>query len=103
LKKSIKLFILGFVISLLITEFEDVENLEEFEEDPVNFVIISFSFSILSKLGYNILLAIILPFVAITALKQRFSRRSLMLYSFLSGLTFGFAIISIITILGEIL
>jgi len=103
LKKSIKLFVLGFVISLFITEFEDVKNLDEFSEDPLNFLVISFSFSILSKLGYNVLLAIILPFVAITAFKQRLSRRSLMLYSFLSGLTFGFAIISIITILVEIL
>ena len=103
MNKSIKLFILGFAISLIITEFEDVENLDELGEDPVNFLVISFSFSILTKLGYYIVLTILLPFVAITALKGRLSKRNLMIYSFLSGLTFGFAIISIITILGEIL
>ena len=101
--KSIILFILGLVISLLITEFEDVENLDEFVEDPLNFVVISFSFSILTKLGYFVLLAILLPFVAISVLKKRLSKRSIMVYSLLSGLTFGFAIISIVTILVQIL
>ncbi len=101
--KSIKLFILGLVISLLITEFEDVENLDELSEDPINFLVISFTFSILTKLGYFVLLAILLPFVAISALKKRLSERSLMIYPLLSGLTFGFAIISIVTILVEIL
>lgn len=99
---SIKLFILGLIISILITEFEDVENLDDLTEDTLNFLIISFSFSIFTKLGYYVLLAIILPFVAITALKKRLSERSIMVYSLLSGLTFGFAIISIITILVEI-
>jgi len=70
LQKSIKLFILGLVISLFITEFEDVENLDEFSEDPLNFLVISFSFSIFTKLGYYVLLAIILPFVAISAFKK---------------------------------
>ncbi len=101
--KTIKLFIIGLVISLLITAFEYVENLDEFSEDPLNFVVISFSFSILTKLGYFVLLAMLLPFVAISALKKRLSERSLMVYSLLSGLTFGFAIISIVTILVEIL
>ncbi len=101
--KKIKLFIIGLVISLLITAFEDVENLDELSEDPLNFVVISFSFSILTKLGYYVLLAIILPFVVISALKKRLSERSLMVYSLLSGLTFGFAIISIVTILVEII
>jgi len=103
LAKSIILFILGLVISLLITEFEDVENLDEFAEDPLNFIVISFSFSILTKLGYFVLLAILLPFVAISVLKKHLSKRSIMVYSLLSGLTFGFAIISIVTILVQIL
>ena len=101
--KSVKLFILGLVISLLITTFEDVENLDEFSEDPVNFLVISFTFSILTKLGYFVLLAILLPFVAISVLKKHLNEKSIMVYSLLSGLTFGFAIISIVTILVEIL
>jgi len=103
LAKSITLFILGLVISFLITEFEDIENLDEFSEDPVNFVVISFTFSIFTKLGYFVLLAILLPFVAISVLKKHLSKRSIMVYSLLSGLTFGFAIISIVTILVQIL
>jgi len=103
LAKSITLFILGLVISFLITEFEDIENLDEFSEDPVNYVVISFTFSIFTKLGYFVLLAILLPFVAISFLKKHLSKRSIMVYSLLSGLTFGFAIISIVTILVQIL
>jgi len=103
LAKSITLFILGLVISFLITEFEDIENLDEFSEDPVNFLVISFTFSIFTKLGYFVLIAILLPFVAISFLKKHLSERSIMVYSLLSGLTFGFAIISIVTILVQIL
>ncbi len=100
LAKTLKLFFLGLVISFVISEFEDIYKFEKLQGDPVDYLISSFTFSsIILKLGYLILLAIILPFVAITQLKKRLDEKYLLFYSFLSGITFGFTIISIKMIL----
>ncbi len=87
-------------ISFVISEFEDIYKFEKLQDDPVDYLISSFTFSsILLKLAYFILLASILPFVAIMQLKKRLDEKHLLFYSFLSGITFGFTIISIKMIL----
>ena len=101
--KSLKLFLLGFVISLAISGFEDINELQKLQDDPAAFLINSFSYSsIFAKLGYFILLIVLLPFVAILPMKKHLTEKHIVLYSFLSGLTFGFAIISFLTILRDI-
>jgi len=43
LYKTIKLFLIGIVISVFILELEDVGNFEELQQDPVNYLINSYS------------------------------------------------------------
>ncbi len=98
--KTIKLFLIGIIVSVFILELEDVGNFEELQQDPANYLINSYSLSSeIGKLSYYILLAVLLPFVAIIPLKKRLSEKHLFLYSFLAGITFGFSIATIITIL----
>ena len=98
--KTIKLFLIGIVVSVFILELEDIGNFEELQQDPANYLISSYSLSSdIGKLSYYILLAVLLPFVAIAPLKKRLSEKHLFLYSFLAGITFGFSIATIITIL----
>ena len=98
--KTIKLFLIGIVVSVFILELEDIGNFEELQQDPANYLINSYSLSSdIGKLSYYILLAVLLPFVAIAPLKKRLSEKHLFLYSFLAGITFGFSVATIITIL----
>ncbi len=98
--KTIKLFIIGIIVSVFILELEDVGNFEKLQQDPADYLINSYSLSSdIGKLSYYTLLVVLLPFVAIAPLKKRLSEKHLILYSFLAGITFGFSIATIITIL----
>ena len=98
--KTIKLFLIGIIVSVFILELEDIGNFEELQQDPADYLINSYSLSSdIGKLSYYTLLVILLPFVAITPLKKRLSEKYLLLYCFLAGITFGFSIATIITIL----
>ncbi len=98
--KTLKLFLIGIVISVLILELEDVGNFEELQQDPANYLINYYSLSSdIGKLSYYVLLAVLLPFVAVLPLKKRLNEKLLLLYCFLAGITFGFSIATIITIL----
>ena len=100
MRKYIKLFLLGFAVSIFVILFEDFKNFDAIKTDAGKILVASFTVSgALAKLGYLILLAILLPFVAIIPLKKKLSDKHISLYSFLSGNTFGFTIASIVGIL----
>lgn len=93
---SIKLFIIGILISVLIPIIEEISFYRL--EDPSRILASLFSYTPhFWKLGYSALLVFILPAVIIPKLQKLFIEKHFKLYSFLAGNTFGFAIIEVIT------
>ncbi len=104
MKKTYSLFIIGFLTALPIPfiddldEIDETEELEEFVDHPVE------SYMHFVKSGakawmfaYLIILAITIPIKIIPSFETRLSPRNLLLLNFVSGQSFGFIIIRIIS------
>ena len=93
---SIKLFLFGLLISVLLPILEE-EILAGFAIDLDSILENVFSFAPhFWKLGYSALLVFILPSLLIPKLKKYLVEKHSKTYSFLTGNTFGYAIIEII-------
>jgi len=94
---SVKLFLSGLLISVLLPMIEE-EIIAGFDEDLNRVIENMLSFTPhYWKLGYSVLLAFILPSLLIPKLKKHLVEKHSKTYSFLIGNTFGYAIIEIIT------
>ena len=94
---STQLFAIGILISFLIPIIEEI-GLSGLEEIPSSILASLFSYAPhFWKLGYSVLLVFVLPAVIIPKFRNLFVEKHFKWYSFLSGNTFGFTIIEIIT------
>jgi hypothetical protein len=94
---SVMLFLFGLLISVLLPILEE-EIIAGFNVD-LN-IVIENMFSLAPhvwKLGYSALLVFILPSMLIPKLKKQLVEKHSKTYSFLTGNTFGYAIIEIIS------
>lgn len=98
MRKSLKLFFVGFGISFLISMGEIFE-LENLPDDPSEYLLYSISFTgpYMRLLYYSLLIAVI-PFMTIPQLKEKLSNRTHHIYVLLSGITFGFSIVGIYSV-----
>jgi hypothetical protein len=98
MRKSLKLFVIGFGISFLISMGEVFE-LEELPVDPKEYLLYSISFTgAYLRLLYYSLLVIVIPVITVPQLKEKLSKRVHYVYVLLSGITFGFSIVGIYTV-----
>jgi len=101
MRKSLKLFLAGLCISFIISVSE-IFGLQELPEDPMTYVIhtISFTGPYVRLLYYSLLVAVI-PMLAIPQLDEKVSKKVHYVYIFLSGITFGFSIVGVYTVITQ--
>ena len=104
MKKTYTFFIIGILVAIPIPivdnldEIDETEVLEEFGEHPVeSYIYFVKSGAKIWQFSYMIVLAIIIPIRIIPSLRTRLSPRSLLLLDFVTGHSFGFVMIRIIT------
>ena len=98
MRKSLKLFLIGFGISFLISMGEIFE-LDTLPDDPAEFLQYSISFTgPYMRLLYYSLLVVVIPTMTIPQIKEKMSNRIHYVYVLLSGITFGFSIVGIYTV-----
>ena len=98
MRKSLKLFLIGLMISFVISMAEVFE-LEELPDDPVEYLHHSISFTgSYIRLFYYSLLVVIIPLLVIPQINEKVSKRIHYVYILLSGITFGFSIVGIYTV-----
>jgi len=96
--KSLKLFLIGFGLSFIISMSEVLE-LDQLPEESIEYFFYSVSFTgPYVRLAYYSLLVIILPFLAVPQFKEKLGKKSYYTYTLLSGITFGFSIVGIYTV-----
>jgi hypothetical protein len=101
MRTSLKLFLIGLTLSFIISASEIFE-LEQLPNDILEYFqyTISFSGGYIRLLYYS-LLAVVIPFIAIPQLNAKISKKVHYVYIFLSGITFGFSIIGVYTVLTQ--
>ena len=98
MRKSLKLFLIGFGVSFLISMGEIFE-LETLPDEPSEYLKFSISFTgPYIRLFYYSLLVVVIPFMTIPQLKEKISNKLHYVYVLLSGITFGFSIVGIYTV-----
>ena len=104
MNKNYTLFIIGILTAIPIPiidnldEIDEPEELEEFGEHPIeSYIHFVKSGAKVWEFGYMIVLAITLPIRIIPSLQTRIPPRGLLLLNFVTGQSFGFVIIRIIT------
>ena len=98
MRKSLKLFIIGFCISFLIS-MSEIFGLEQLPDDPLEIFLHTVSFSgAYVRLLYYSLLVIVIPLLAIPQLDEKVSKNFHYVYILLSGITFGFSIVGVYTV-----
>lgn len=101
MRKSLKLFLIGLTLSFVIS-ISEVFELEQLPDDPLEFLQYTISFSGgYVRLLYYSLLVVVIPFIAIPQLDAKVSKKVHYIYIFLSGITFGFSIIGVYTVLTQ--
>jgi len=101
MRKSLKLFLIGLSISFVIS-LSEIFGLEQFPDDPVEYVLhtVSFTGPYVRLLYYSLLVAVI-PMIAIPQLDEKVSKRVHYVYILLSGITFGFSIVGVYTVITQ--
>jgi len=100
-RKSLKLFLTGLCISFVISVAE-VFQLEQLPDDPAEYLFHTVSFTgPYVRLLYYSLLVIVVPLLAIPQLDEKVSKNVHYVYILLSGITFGFSIVGIYTVLTQ--
>jgi hypothetical protein len=93
---SVKLFLIGIIISIVIPIIEEISLNGSVNPSRIASSLFSYV-PHFWKFGYSVLLIFILPALIIPKLQKQFVEKHYKLYSFLAGNTFGFAIIEVIT------
>lgn len=91
---STPLFVFGIIVSALVPVLEEVVLFGSIDFNVILEWIFSFT-PHFWKLGYSILVVVIMPCVIIPSIRKRFVENHMKLYSFLSGNTMGFAMLEI--------
>lgn len=104
MKKTYSLFIIGILTAIPIPiidnldELDELEELEEFGEHPVeSYMHFVKTGAKIWEFGFLIILAITLPIKIIPSFQTRIPPKSLLLLNFVSGQSFCFVIIKIIS------
>ena len=98
MRKSLKLFLIGFGISFMIS-MSEIFVLEQLPDDPAEYFLHTVSFTgPYVKLLYYSLLVVVIPMIAIPQLDEKVSKKVHYVYILLSGITFGFSIVGIYTV-----
>ena len=104
MKKIYTFFIIGILTAIPIPiidnldELDELEELKEFGEHPVeSYIHFIKTGAKIWEFGYMIILAIIIPIRIIPFFQTRIPPRSLLFLNFVSGQSFGFVIIKIIS------
>ena len=101
MRKSLKLFLLGLSISFMISMSEVFES-EKLPDDPTDYLLYSISFTgPYVRLLYYSLLVVVIPLLAIPQLDEKVSKNIHYVYILLSGVTFGFSIVGVHTVLTQ--
>lgn len=93
---SVKLFLIGIIISITIPIIEEISLDGSIDLNKIAYSLFSYV-PHFWKLGYSTLLVFILPTLIIPKLKKHIVENHYKVYSFLAGNTFGFALIEVIT------
>lgn len=93
---SIKLFVIGIIISVIIPIIEEISLDGAIDTSKIASTLFSYV-PHFWKLGYSILLVFILPTLIIPKFQKYVVEKYYKMYSFLTGNTFGFAMIEVIT------
>lgn len=91
---SSSLFVFGIIVSVLVPILEEIILFGSTDFNVILLWIFSFT-PHFWKLGYSVLVVLILPCIIIPTVRKRFVENHMDLYSFLSGNTMGFAILEI--------
>ena len=104
MKKAYTFFIIGILTAIPIPiidnldELDELEELKEFGEHPVeSYMHFVKTGAKIWEFGYLIILAITLPIKIIPSFQTRIPPRSLLMLNFVSGQSFGFIMIKIIS------
>ena len=92
LNNPLVLFLIGIVFGIAISGIEAFWE-SDHPEESLTFFIFSLTYGgFFANLSYYLILIVILPFVAIPQLKKKLNAKALLLYAFVTGITFWGAI-----------
>ena len=92
LNKSLVFFLIGIVFGIAISGIEAFWE-SDHPEELLTFFIFSLTYGeFFVNMSYYLILIVILPFIAIPQLKKKLTPKALLLYSFVTGITFWGAI-----------
>lgn len=94
--KTYSMFFLGAILAFPIPLLDDIIDPEEFYKDPSYLVAVQTGANVW-LFGYLIILGVTIPIRLIPSLNTRISRNQLLALNFMSGQSFGFVIIRLLT------
>ncbi len=96
MKKNYSIFVIGAILAFPIPLIDDLIDIEEFSKNPTYLTAIQTGANVW-LFSYFIILAVIIPIRMIPTLNTRLSKNQLLALSFVSGQSFGFVVIRLLT------
>ncbi len=96
MNRTYSIFVIGAILAFPIPLIDDLLDSEEFSKNPTYLTAIQTGANVW-MFSYFIILAVIIPIRMIPTLNTRLSKNQLLALNFMSGQSFGFVIIRILT------
>ena len=96
MKSTYSIFVIGAILAIPIPLIDDLIDLEEFSKNPSYLLAVQTGASVW-LFSYLIILAVVILIRIIPSLNTRLSKNQLLALNFLSGQSFGFVIIRLLT------
>ncbi len=96
MKSTYSIFVIGAILAIPIPLIDDLIDLEEFSKNPSYLLAVQTGANIW-LFSYLIILAVVILIRIIPSLNTRLSKNQLLALNFLSGQSFGFVIIRLLT------
>jgi hypothetical protein len=96
MNKTYLIFIVGILLAFPIPLIDDLFDIEEFYKNPTYLTAIQTGANVW-LFSYLIILAVIIPIRMIPTLNTRLSKNQLLALNFMSGQSFGFVVIRLLT------
>ena len=96
MKSTYSIFVIGAILAIPIPLIDDLIHLEEFSKNPSYLLAVQTGANVW-WFSYLIILAVVILIRIIPSLNTRLSKNQLLALNFLSGQSFGFVIIRLLT------
>ncbi len=96
MKSTYSIFVIGAILAIPIPLIDDLIDLEEFSKNPSYLLAVQTGANVW-LFSYLIILAVVILIRIIPSLNTRLSKNQLLALNFLSGQSFGFVIIRLLT------